>query len=410
MNTDKTYLENWERIIAAKDLKNALIKHFSVLADSKGFSEVLEEIMDLATSARIEKGLLIVKFQEDDEELACYPPEYTRFSDYPVSMQNIAAVHGQIFCGDSLILGYSGDFDFGIYDEDDQVFKLFDGNGENLKAAIWETVSNNTYWSFHPSAKNTSGQAALFPIIHELEDDIDPVDINPGSIFLERMVKLNLWPIVAPELELEDNTIKEMKNWWECMVYALSNKDTLFHFEDDEPLSESFSDETLATIENLVFENLLSLESIPFEKMKRLKKLRITNNGLALKHLKGIEKAITLGKLELDRHRLTEVDSLSGLINLSSISLRYNKIKDISGLSACRKLESIYLSDNPIRDISPISNLPKLETLWIDSCAVKDIDTLFNTEKLKNLSIPIRLSEERLKKFKDARPNIKISY
>ncbi len=70
----------------------------------------------------------------------------------------------------------------------------------------------------------------------------------------------------------------------------------------------------------------------------------------------------------------------------------------------------IYLSDNPIKDISLISNLPKLELLWIDGCAVKNIDSFLDTKKLKNLSVPLRLSEEKVKIFKKSRPEVDISY
>jgi predicted DNA-binding WGR domain protein len=402
------YTEIWEKITVAKNLKSALVNHFSFLADTKGFTEVLNEIMELATSARIEKDRLVITFQEDDLVLECSPPDKQKYKNYPASMQRISSFHGQIKCGE-LIFDAPGQLDLGAYDEEDTVYKLFAGDYNNVKEVIWE-MDSNTIWLFHPTEKNSSGNDALFSVSHEMENEINLTDNNPGSIFLDRLIKLQQWPIILPKMEDKTETNEETTKWWECIAYALNENDTIFHYADNEPLTESFSDTLLATIIELALINLSSFKDLPLEKMSSLKKLSVNNKELAIKKLDGIEKAKNIEGLEVDNHELTTLEPLMELNTLTSISLRGNKIKDITHLKNCINLKRIYLSDNPIKSIDVMSNFPNLEVLWIDDTAVKDISILENAKKLKELSLPSRLSEKKVDAFEKAMPDVEIDY
>ena len=193
----------WNKLVAAPDLSQALQRHFRYLADSPGFQSVLEEVMALATSAEVRtlsrsKQVLVVSFGPDDEELVAYPPDLKVASGYPDLALAAAKIHAQLRVGDRLILGPQCSFDFGAYDEDDAIYQHFEGDDRKIQEAMWDSVSSDTHWLYHASATNASGQPALFPVVHELEGVIDPIEANLGSVFLHQLVHLQQWPISVP--------------------------------------------------------------------------------------------------------------------------------------------------------------------------------------------------------------------
>ncbi len=66
------YLEEWQKIVDAKDLDKALIDHFSYLADTPGYNKVLEGVMKEAVSAKINEDCLFIEFPSDT--LIATPP------------------------------------------------------------------------------------------------------------------------------------------------------------------------------------------------------------------------------------------------------------------------------------------------------------------------------------------------
>ncbi len=410
----KDYKKTWETLVSKSDFKNGLLKHFSFLADSKELKTILEKVIDKVTAVSIQNQneYLEIKFQEGDQVLKCYPPNLRKNKNHPEDLQKLYAVHQQLSCGD-LVIGSTQSLDFGMYEPDENVYRLFDGDVNKIQEAGFENFSNYTVWLYHPTLKNSSGKQALFPIVHELEDTVECIDNNIGSLFLERLVQLQKWEIDVPELESVKESkkvhVKEEK-WWEKISYAKGLKGTLFHFADHPTFTEPLPDEILASIINLSLRDISSLEAVPFDKMPNLKELMVVNNKIPLLNVNGLEKSNSIEYLRLDNHKITDITPLTTLTSLTFLDLSDNKIKDVSCLKMCQNIEKLFLSNNPIKNIDVVSNFDKLERLRISDTRIKDIEVLSHLPKLENLYVPLSLSEEELEKFKKAKPKVSISY
>src|SRR5690606_16965661 len=153
-----------------------------------------DKVIDKVTALSIqsEGEYLEIRFQEGDQVLKCYPPDVKKNKKLPEDLQKLYAVHNQLSCGD-LVIGSTQSLDFGMYESDENVYRLFDGDVNRIQEAGFESISNYTVWLYHPTLKNSSGKQALFPIVHELEDTVECIDNNIGSLFLQRLVHLQQW-------------------------------------------------------------------------------------------------------------------------------------------------------------------------------------------------------------------------
>ena len=410
----KNHIKEWDNIVSNPDLKKELLKHFSFLADSKECKVILEKVIDKVTAVTIQNQneYLEIKFQEGNQVLKCYPPNLRKNKKHPEDLQKLYAVHRQLSCGD-LVIGSTQSLDFGMYEPDENVYNLFDGDVHNVQEAGFENISSYTVWLYHPTQKNSSGKQALFPITHEFEDTIACIDNNIGSLFLERLIHLQKWEIDVPDLEIVKESKKvnsKEEKWWKNISYAINAKGTLYHFADHPPLTKPFSDETLAGIIKLSMKDISSLETVPFDKMTQLKELMVVNNKIPLLNINGLEKSKSIEHLDIDNHKITDISPLATLTTLTFLRLSYNKIKDISCLAMCQNIETLSLSNNPIKSIDVVSNFNKLKSLRINDTKIKDIAILSHLSKLENLYIPLSLPDEELKKFKKEKPKVAISY
>ncbi|MEH7383235.1 leucine-rich repeat domain-containing protein [Bacillus sp. JJ1533] len=102
------------------------------------------------------------------------------------------------------------------------------------------------------------------------------------------------------------------------------------------------------------------------------------NRGI--RDLSGLEKAINLEELYLDRNEITSVKPLENLTELTYLSLARNKIEDISPLKNLTNLEFLGLDGNKIEDISILSGFTNLSFLTLQRNKVKDITSLDNLD------------------------------
>ena len=89
-------------------------------------------------------------------------------------------------------------------------------------------------------------------------------------------------------------------------------------------------------------------------------------NALRLENLEdvvGLEKLISLYRLELQGNELTKIDDLGTLRDLHELFLSSNKIIEIENLDSLTNLERLTLGDNKISHIQGLDNLVKLREL-----------------------------------------------
>ncbi|MBC7320541.1 leucine-rich repeat domain-containing protein, partial [bacterium] len=100
-------------------------------------------------------------------------------------------------------------------------------------------------------------------------------------------------------------------------------------------------------------------QAITMAKLRELKILRASSKNI--KSLSGIEYAINLQVLYLDKNKITDIKPLAKLTNLQELSLGANEITDISPLANLTSLRKLNLGSNQIENISALSNLTNLQ-------------------------------------------------
>lgn len=149
--------------------------------------------MNKAKSITIEKGVLVVKFNQG--YLMAAKVASTPNKKYPNTFAKALLQHNSIrFDNEKNIEGVVSEitlgncyFEFDIYDEGDEVYELFKNKESSLICALHERDVAD--WIYHPELKNSGGEFALFPVIHEEEDQINPVEENVGVLFISAIAK-----------------------------------------------------------------------------------------------------------------------------------------------------------------------------------------------------------------------------
>ena len=106
-----------------------------------------------------------------------------------------------------------------------------------------------------------------------------------------------------------------------------------------------------------------------------------------IQRLKGLEHAVNLRGLIIDRSEVSDLAPLAGLENLQALRLNYNRITDISPLSGLVNLQRLQLHNNQIVDISPLAGLTGLRDLRMKSNKVVDITPLSGLVNLRYLEL-----------------------
>ncbi len=94
-----------------------------------------------------------------------------------------------------------------------------------------------------------------------------------------------------------------------------------------------------------------------------------------------------LRTLKLHSNRITDITPLTGLVNLELLQLQANQIADISPLAGLLKLQVLQLNANLLTDISPLQGLVNLKELQLEANQIADISPLAGLVNLKGLAL-----------------------
>lgn len=125
------------------------------------------------------------------------------------------------------------------------------------------------------------------------------------------------------------------------------------------------------------------IEEINKSYLKTLNELDLSDNNI--NSLKGIEYAINLTSINLNKNDIVDASYLGKLTNLKKLELSENRVEDISFITNLKNLESVGLDSNNIYVIPDLSKLKKLILINICDNKISDlsfIDNLYN-EKVK---------------------------
>ncbi|WP_078129650.1 WGR domain-containing protein [Leptospira alexanderi] len=372
VKTSDGFSKEWEEITNSKNLRESLAKHFLYLADSPGFESVVHKIFEHAKTAKINKNTLVVEFKSGKTLTASSPGNPNSFKKFPKSFLKLIEKHATLKT-DRLELGKCY-FDFDIFDEGDRVYEIFDGKESNVLCPLH--YQDNSDWIYHPTEKNKEGEPAIFPVIHELEDEIDPVYYNIGSLFLQQLADEFEIEVEIPVIERPADPAADAKaTWWDNLSdawkQALRNQ---FGNKEKEP----------------TFERILALE-------------KLNLNGTAITDLKPLEMLLAekIFKLGIIRLNDTSVSDLSILATaekkLFSVDICGTPVKDVSMLKGISFLEADRCAD---LDFATLAKLKKLRELSLRDTKLNDLEFLHDFTQLEQLNINgTPLTDEQIQKF-----------
>jgi internalin A len=94
-----------------------------------------------------------------------------------------------------------------------------------------------------------------------------------------------------------------------------------------------------------------------------------------------------LTKLDISRSEIVDLQPLASLTNLESIELEDNRVSNIESLSGLIKLRELDVSINQISDIQPLAQLTKLNRLMLGKNQIANLESLAGLKKLTILAI-----------------------
>ena len=102
----------------------------------------------------------------------------------------------------------------------------------------------------------------------------------------------------------------------------------------------------------------------------------------------GIEYAVNVRQLLLERNEISDITPLADLTNLNVLALRYNLISDLTPLAGLRNLQTLRLSYNAISDLTPLAGarMPSLTTLEFNFNRISDLTPLAGFTSLRYLT------------------------
>ena len=106
-----------------------------------------------------------------------------------------------------------------------------------------------------------------------------------------------------------------------------------------------------------------------------------------IRSLKGLEYAMNLKFLVIDRSEVSDLTPLAGLENLESLSIVRSEVSDLTPLSVLKNLHTLKLTGNQISDITPLAGLVNLEILILTQNQIVDITPLAGLINLRRLQL-----------------------
>ena len=140
-------------------------------------------------------------------------------------------------------------------------------------------------------------------------------------------------------------------------------------------------------LERAIREELGLSSEVPITQQEMLLLDKFTARDAQIEDLTGLEYAIRVREIFLERNQIRDITPLRGLTNLKVLYLSKNPISDLSPLSGIVSLQTLALTHIPIQDLSILSNLTQLEHLGLLLCEITDITALANLTKLRFLDL-----------------------
>ena len=114
-------------------------------------------------------------------------------------------------------------------------------------------------------------------------------------------------------------------------------------------------------------------------------RLELENKDISV--LAGLEHAVNLDFLDLDRNAISDVIALGSLTGLRTLFLRENAIADVAALGSLTRLEWLYLNENTIADVTALRGLTQLKLLALGGNEISDVAALGGLTSLTQLSL-----------------------
>ena len=129
-------------------------------------------------------------------------------------------------------------------------------------------------------------------------------------------------------------------------------------------------------------------------------------DNLGIGSVEGLDKAINLKSLSLNRNLIRDVKPISKLINLKELYLNLNAIKDISSLETLTKLEVFNIIQNGVTNFDVVKSFKSLYSLSIvqNLVVLRPDNNKFSIPELKDLKgnkVEIQNTNSKLKKNED---------
>ena len=129
-------------------------------------------------------------------------------------------------------------------------------------------------------------------------------------------------------------------------------------------------------------------------------------DNLGIGSVEGLDKAINLKSLSLNRNLIRDVKPISKLINLKELYLNVNAIKDISSLETLKKLEVFNIIQNGVTNFDVVKSFKSLYSLSIvqNLVVLRPDNNKFSIPELKDLKgnkVEIQNTNSKLKKNED---------
>lgn len=132
-------------------------------------------------------------------------------------------------------------------------------------------------------------------------------------------------------------------------------------------------------------------EPITIQEMQGLEMIgEETTFEKGIRDLTGLEYAINLRELLIERNNISDLSPIAGLTNLRELVIDHNNVSDLSPIAGLTNLRILAMAANPLSDLSPLAGLTELERILLtnhDGADITDISALAGKEKLREVLI-----------------------
>ena len=106
-----------------------------------------------------------------------------------------------------------------------------------------------------------------------------------------------------------------------------------------------------------------------------------------IESLRGLEYAVNLKVLVIDRSQVSDLTPLAGLENLESLAIIRSEVSDLTPLVGLENLRVLKLYENRISELTPLTRLINLKVLELQGNQIEDISPLVGLTELQELSL-----------------------